>query len=87
MLSVVNFLNSIINFYEIIIFVWCILSWFPRGQGGVIDQLSGALDTIVRPYVGFFQKLIPPFGGIDVSPVVAIVVLDLIRRGIVYILL
>lgn len=87
MLGLVNFLNGLLNFYEILVFVWCILSWIPRGQGGIIDQLSGALDTIVGPYIGIFQKIIPPFGGLDFSPVVAIVVLDVLRRLIMYILL
>lgn len=44
------------------------------------------IDRLVRPYVGLFQRFIPPLGGIDFSPIVALVVLNFIERLVVGIL-
>lgn len=81
-----NLLVRLINFYEILIIVWCILSWVPRNSGGVVDDISEALGHVVRPYLDLFRRFIPPMGGLDFSPVVAIIVLGIVQRAIVYIL-
>lgn len=77
----------ILEFYQILIVVWCILSWFPRPRGGVLADIIGAIDSLVSPYMNLFRRFMPPFGGLDFSPIVAILVLQLIERAIIGILL
>lgn len=79
------FLYSLImrlfSVYEFLIVVWCLMSWVPRGTGqGGIDAFRDALGMIVEPFIGVFRRFIPPFGGIDFSPIVAIFALQLIER-------
>ena len=69
------------NVYEFLIVVWCLMSWVPRGAGkGGVDAFRDALAMLVEPYIGLFRRFIPPFGGIDFSPIVAIFALQLIER-------
>jgi len=74
------------DFYQILIVVWCLLSWFPRTSGGLLDDISNAIGTIVCPYLDIFRRLIPPFGGVDFSPILAVVVLQLIERLLLFVL-
>ncbi|MGN0075642.1 MAG: YggT family protein [Parafannyhessea sp.] len=73
-------IDRLLNFYEILIFVQCILSWFVQSGNGFVADLYGALSTIVDPFVNLFRRFIPPFAGMDWSPFVAILVLQLIQQ-------
>lgn len=79
MATLVSILSSIINLYSLIIFVWAILSWF-QNSNRTIREIYRVLDTIVSPYVNLFRRFIKPMGGIDFSPFIALIVLQLIAR-------
>ena len=85
--SIAVFITYLFRFYIGLVTVWCILSWLPLPQQGIIADVVSAIDRLVRPYVDLFRRFIPPFGGLDFSPIVAIVVLGLIERLILSILL
>lgn len=80
MLSIGIFLIRIIDFYALLIFIWCILSWLPIPREGIIADIVGAIDALVSPYIGLFRQFIPPFGGLDFTPILAIVILELLKR-------
>ena len=77
-------LYRLIDFYELLILAECILSWFAMGVGGIVFDIYEAIRKITEPFVGIFRRLIPSMGaggiGIDFSPMIAIIVLDLIKR-------
>lgn len=73
------------NIYIAVIFIYVLMSWFPHDRG-LAGSIYEALGSICEPYLGFFRRLIPPAGGIDFSPIVAIIVLKLIARLIIWIL-
>lgn len=77
-------LFRLIDFYELLIVVECILSWFAMSQRGLVYDIYVALSKLTEPFVGIFRRLIPGMGaggmGIDFSPMIAIIVLDLIKR-------
>lgn len=75
----------VLDVYEILIVVWCIMSWIPS-VNATIESIRSALGQLVEPYLSLFRRYIPPFSGIDFSPIVAIVVLRLLQRAILYIL-
>lgn len=87
MLAVISFLMKVLDFYELLIVVWVILSWIPLSGDGLISDVAGALDRIVRPYVDIFRRFIPALGGLDFSPVIAMVILEVVKRGLVGILI
>ena len=72
-------LYRVLDFYELLIVVWCIMSWIP-GMNETIERIRYALGSIVEPYLSLFRRYIPPFNGIDFSPIVAIIVLRLVQR-------
>jgi YggT family protein len=60
-----------ILFYSILISV--VLSWVaPRGYNPAIKLLFDLTD----PLLGFFRRFLPPMGGIDLSPLVALFALQ-----------
>jgi len=52
------------------------MSWMPSMNGG---RLKEVLNDLTGPILSFFKKIIPPIGMIDISPIVALFVLDFIR--------
>ena len=78
MIQAVIIISRIIDFYCLVIFVWVILSWFKGSK--ISRDIYKVLDPIVSPYVNLFKKLIPPMGGLDFSPFIALVVLQLVSR-------
>lgn len=65
---------SIFQLLTMLIVVWCLLSWFPNIRW--YEQPFKTLDQLVQPMVLPFRRLIPPISGIDLSPMVAIIVLQ-----------
>ncbi len=69
-----------------LICIYVLLSWFPIRQGGLVYDFGMVLQSICEPYLSIFRRIIPPFGGIDFSPVVAIIALNLIAQLVIGIL-
>lgn len=40
------------------------------------------LDSIVQPLLAPIQRILPPVGGLDLSPLVLLIVLDLLSRAL-----
>jgi uncharacterized protein YggT (Ycf19 family) len=72
------------SIYTYLIIGYVLLSWFPNARASFIGQLLG---KIVEPYLSIFRRFIPPIGGmIDISPFIALVALNFIAYGIVFVL-
>jgi YggT family protein len=50
------------------------------------DTLMNFLRDVCDPYLGLFRRFIPPIGAIDLSPMIAIIMLIIIERILVGIL-
>ena len=59
-----------------LVLLWCLLSWFPNVRW--YEQPFKTLDQIVQPIVAPFRRIIPPISNIDLSPMIAIIVLQLV---------
>lgn len=78
-------LVRLVDVYTFIIFIYVLLSWIPN-KSGVIGDINNELAKICDPYLNLFKKFIPPIGGmIDISPIIAILVLQLIVRVLYFI--
>ncbi|NGP44327.1 YggT family protein [Bacillaceae bacterium SIJ1] len=71
-------LANVLQLYMYVIIVYVLMSWFPNARESSFGQLIGRL---VRPYMEPFQRIIPPLGMIDISPIVAIITLQLAISG------
>ena len=56
------------------------MSWFPNARSSTIGQFFA---RICEPYLEPFRRIIPPLGMIDISPLVAILVLKFATTGLV----
>ena len=76
MLSLKYLIVSLSDAYSMIIFVYVMLSWFPTDRG-ILADINNVLARICDPYLNLFKRLIPPIGGmVDVTPIVALLVLQ-----------
>lgn len=72
---------QLVSFYEILIIAYILMSWV-RPVDGLLGDIYRVLGTITEPWLGIFRRFIPPIGMIDVSPIVAIIVLRLLANGL-----
>ncbi|MEG0323690.1 MAG: YggT family protein [Raoultibacter sp.] len=83
MLSFKYLLVSIVDVYCMIIFVYVLMSWIPTKKG-IIADIDNVLAKICDPYLNIFRKFIPPLGGmVDITPIIALLVLQFGVRLIV----
>lgn len=79
-------IGRLIDFYALLIFVYVILSWVPaaRQGSGFLAQADRLLATVCEPYISLFRRILPVAmiggAGIDFSPFVALLVLQLVAR-------
>lgn len=69
--------------YMIMICIRCLLTWIPNLNWD--SKILNALRSSVDLYLDLFKKFIPPLGPFDLSPVVAMIVLMLIERPVIWI--
>ena len=67
-----------LNIYLLLIFVRILLTWFPTVEW--MNQVASGLSPITDPYLNVFRSFIPPIGGLDLSPFLAIIVLQFVAR-------
>jgi YggT family protein len=83
--SIGSLLRALLQFYSGLIVIYVLMSWIPSNDG-MIGELRAVLATICEPYVGLFRRILPMAvvggAGLDLSPLVALVVLQLIGRFI-----
>ena len=88
MASFIEFiLDSLIQLIILALVVNAILSWLiafdvVNMRNRFIYQFTRFLDAVTRPVLRPVQKIIPPFGGVDISPIVVVIVLVGIQRFI-----
>lgn len=85
--SIIRLAQALFNFYSFLILAYCLLSWFPVRSGGLMEDIAVVLRGIVGPYLDLFRRFLPPMGGIDWSPVLAILVLNLLENFVLRLLL
>jgi len=70
-----NLLHLIIEGLTWFIIVGALLTFIPPHQrNGFVNSVIELLDRLLSP----IRKLIPPIGGIDLSPLIAIILLQLV---------
>lgn len=76
--TVLNLINIVIQIYTWLIIANALMSWLP---GAYQSKLGQIITRLVRPFLDIF-RFIPTLGGIDFSPLVAIIVLEMAQQGL-----
>lgn len=86
--DVADYVGALFLVYMVLIFLNILISWIPRMPYD--PRLRAVLDFITEttnPYLKVFRRFIPPLGGggfaIDLSPIVGVIVLVILRGVIV----
>lgn len=73
-------LVRLVDVYTLLIFVYVMMSWIPTKRGLLAD-IDNVLARLCDPYLDLFRRFVPPIGGmVDISPIVAILALQLVVR-------
>lgn len=72
----INTLATFLQIYLVLLFIRILLSWFPNVNW--YDPPFSILSQLTDPYLNIFRSFIPPLGGIDFSPMLAIILLQVV---------
>ncbi|MBE9212402.1 YggT family protein [Plectonema cf. radiosum LEGE 06105] len=75
MYLLISTLLTFIQIYSFLLIARVLLTWFPQIEW--YNQPFAALSQITDPYLNLFRNIIPPLGGIDLSPILAFLALNL----------
>ena len=86
--TVADFLAALVTVYSLIIFAYVLLSLiFSFGVRVPYSRWSDAVLSFLRdvcePYLRIFRRFIPMIGPLDISPIVALLVLQIVGNFIV----
>ncbi len=86
--TIADFLNALLIVYLILIFAYIVTSLIFAFGGRIpyskwSSAILGFLRDVCEPYLGIFRRFIPPIGPVDVSPIVAILLLQIVGGIIV----
>ena len=66
--------------YGLIIFAYILMSWIRMPYSLWMSRVQGFLRDVCEPYLRLFRRLLPSFGPLDLSPVVAVISLVILMR-------
>lgn len=69
---------TFLNIYFVLLIIRILLSWFPNVNW--MSQPFATLSQLTDPYLNLFRSIIPPLGGIDLSPILAFLALQLVSQ-------
>ncbi len=75
--NIIFVVNNLFQIYFWLILVRCLLSFVPGINW--YTQPFTAIKDVTDLYLDLFKKIIPPFGGIDFSPILAVIVLQILN--------
>jgi YggT family protein len=83
--DVAGYVLTLTYVYFVFIFVRIIMSWIPRiPYNRTLDAVLTFVKDVTDPYLNLFRRFLPPLrlgpGALDLSPIVATVVLLLVGR-------
>ena len=80
------FVTVFISVYVLLIFGYIITSWIKLPYSPWLNRIQRFLYDVCEPYLRIFRRILPTFGPLDLSPIIAIFSLYIIRGVIVSIL-
>lgn len=89
MLTLIRIISLAFQIYEFLILIRVLLSWLTVTPYShfmshpAVQLLYRVTDPVLEP----LRRLIPPIGGaIDISPVVALIILEIVHRILIWLL-
>jgi YggT family protein len=83
--SLQNFVRVFVWIYILLIFAYVLSSWIRLPYSRTASAVQQFLDEVCRPYLRLFRGL-PTLGPLDVSPIIAVVVLLLASEFVIFLI-
>ena len=83
--GIAGYVSSLFLVYSVLILAWVVGSWIiatGRVPGWMFPVLR-FLESVVGPYMALFRRFIPPIGPVDISPLVGLIVLQVVGGALV----
>ena len=83
LLALVQLVLAVLSLYTWVIIIRALISWVsPDPYNPIVQILHRVTEPVLRP----LRRLLPPSrtGGLDVSPILAILLIQLVRYTIIY---
>ncbi len=82
--AIAYIVNGLLYFLVICIIANAIMSWLVafdviNYRNNFVRMIGRSLDAITAPILKPIQKIIPPLGGIDITPVIALLIIQAVR--------
>jgi YggT family protein len=75
-----RFIDIFITVYILLIFVYVLSSWVRLPYSPWLRRMQDFLRDVCEPYLRLFRRLLPSFGPLDLSPIVAVISLVILMR-------
>lgn len=73
--------NLLFYFYNLLIIIRIFLTWIPNIDW--MQQPYAGMRSLTDPFLNIFRGVIPPIGMLDISPILAIILLQILQGIIV----
>lgn len=79
--EIADYVDALFLVYLVLIFIRVLLSWVPRlPYNRYLRTAVRFVEETTDPYLNLFRRVIPPIGGrLDISPILAIIVLYIVQ--------
>ncbi|MEN3341402.1 MAG: YggT family protein [Actinomycetota bacterium] len=81
-----TFVHVFVTVYALVIFAYIITSWLRLPYTPWLNRIQRFLYDVSEPYLRLFRRVLPSMGALDLSPIVAVLVLFALDRLVVWIL-
>ena len=71
-----DIVSKLFGLYIVLMLLYAVVSWVPSLRGRWSDYVAMAVEPVLVPV----RRIIPPMGGLDLSFIVVIIVLQLVMR-------
>jgi YggT family protein len=75
--SLITLISYLFNALTLLLVARALLSWFDPGMRSSVGKI---LVDITEPLLGPIRRMIPSAGGLDFSPIIAIILLQFVER-------
>src|ERR1700758_2071898 len=74
-----SFVTVFVTVYTLVIFAYILTSWVRLPYSPTLNRIQRFLHDVCEPYLRLFRRILPSMGPLDLSPIVGIVFLYLLR--------
>jgi YggT family protein len=76
--NIASFVHTLISVYVLIMLVYAVVSWVPSFRGRWFSYVAMLVDPVLIPV----RRIIPPLGGLDLSFLIVIILLQVLDSAL-----